>query len=136
MAAQTIKTEIVNDLLVVSAGGSNPSGMAGAGTMTSRWLDMLEMHMCSFNIAWTNVAATAGTISFEGTNDPAQASTSIVTLTPTVILGNGGVLTTIAAASVVIVNFSELPRFVRYKNVQTAGGAVGQFSGWFIAKSA
>lgn len=132
--AQQVLPLIINDLL--GPRSTDGSGKAGAADMYSEWVDLLYYHTSSWNIAWTAVAATAGTISFEGTNDPTYAATSIVTCVPTTIRGNGGSLTVPVTAACIECAFDvkDMPRFMRYKNHQTAGGAVGQFSGWLIAR--
>lgn len=127
MSGATIpKTKIINDYVV---------GQSGLATFSSPWHDFAEFRVAAFNIAWSAFAATSGAITFEATNDPAQAATSIVTLTITTVHGNSGSLNVGASASAVGVVIENAFRFHRFTYTRTGGGTTGQFNAWLIARA-
>jgi hypothetical protein len=114
------KDQEINDYL---------AGQDGSATFNGAWIDTKGFSLLSFNIAWTAVAATSGTLSFDATNDPAKASTSIISsVTVSTIEGNSGALTVSTSAGVVGVNFSRLFRFMRLTYTRSAGGGASQFN--------
>lgn len=108
------------------------NGQSGAASWVSPWFDRQKWHLLSWNVWWTAFAATAGTLSLEGTNDPTQIldttfvpNNPVVPLTITVFHGTWPTVGAIAAAA--LVNTSEGQAFERLKYTRGAGGTTGQF---------
>lgn len=99
---------------------------SGLSSWTSAWVRVGKAgYRCiSWTTAWAAVAATSGTLSFEGTDDPTQ--TSVVALTPTVTHGTYPTVGTAAAAALVVL--ANCPGWVRMRYTRAAGGAAGQFT--------
>ncbi len=117
----------------------------GLASWVSPFVDCTYCHQISFTIAWTAVAATAGTLTIEGTDDPTQANslyshsyayaqvaadftagTNVVPLTITTTHGTYPTVSTSAANAMVILE--NPPRFVRVKYTRSAGGGAAQFT--------
>lgn len=120
------KEQVINDYLV---------GVSGGASFNGGWIDTQAFRVVAFNVSWTAVAATNGTISFEATNDPLQQAGSIVALTITTIHGNGGVLTVGTSASAIGVVIENTFAFHRLKYTRSAGGGAGQFNAWVLGRS-
>lgn len=99
-------------------------GQSGLASFSSPWKDTSKSHCVSFTITWSAFAATAGTLSFEGTDDPLQAAP--VTLTVPTSHGTYPTVGTSAAGCVVV--FENCPRYVRCSYTRSAGGTTGQFN--------
>lgn len=106
------------------------AGQTGAASFDTGWVPVGAngFRNITFTAAWTAVALTAGVLSLEGTDDPAQASTSAVPLTLTATHGTWPNVGT--AAGNAMVGVSDAPAFVRLKYVRSAGGGAGQFNVW------
>lgn len=101
----------------------------GSATWVSRWIELSSpASIISFLITWTAVAATVGVLTVEVTNDPAQASTSVVTLTTASLTLWGTGFVPDASAGKTWLSLEALPRFVRVKYTRSAGGGAAQFS--------
>lgn len=108
----------------------NQSGLA---TWYGPWVDASEYRQYGFTISWTAVAATAGTLSFEGTDDRAQAvtgagGTNVVALT--VVTYHGTYPTVSTSAANCMVRFENPPAFIRPIYTRSAGGGASQFQGF------
>lgn len=110
----------------------------GAATFTGPWINTDGDHMTSFNVWWSAVAATSGTLSFQGTNDetkvtaagdtlgqPNPAAASITAIT--VATSHGTFPTVGTAAANCLVNLTDTPKYIRLKYTSAAGGGVNQF---------
>ena len=85
----------------------------------------------SFTLNWAaGGAGTAGTLSFEGTDDPTQ--NVWVPLTIATFHGTFPTVGTGAAKALVVLD--NCPGYVRLKYTPTGGGAANQFDGW-VTKS-
>lgn len=105
----------------------------GSATWQGAWKDCSKSHCVSFTVTWTAVASTAGTLSLQGTDDPAKAATSLVTLTlPTT---HGAWPTVAATASTALAIIENPPRFVRVVYTRSAGGGAGQFNTYVSARA-
>ena len=106
----------------------NQSGLA---TWYGPWVNAEQYKQYGFTISWTAVASTDGTLSFQGTDDPAQAvagagGTNVVTLT--VSAPAGGTFPTVgAAAANCMVRFENPSHFIRVIYTRVAGGGANQF---------
>ena len=108
----------------------NKSGLA---TWYGPWVDASQYKEFGFTISWSAFAATAGTLSFEGTDDPAQAvtgagGTNVVALT--VATYHGTYPTVGTAAANCMVRFENPPMFIRPIYTRSAGGTTSQFQGF------
>jgi len=108
------------------------SGQTGVANWVTPWRECSQSHQVSFTIGWAAAASTAGTLSFEGTDDPTQAAglvfapeTNVVPLTITTFHGTYPTVSTSAANALVILE--NPPKYVRVKYTFSAGGAAGQF---------
>jgi len=111
---------------------------SGLATWYGPWCDCRELKEIGFTISWTAVAATAGTLSFEGTDDPAQAvagaaGTNVVVLT--IATYHGTYPTVSTAAANCMVRLENPPIYVRPVYTRSAGGGAGQFSGFAHGRS-
>jgi hypothetical protein len=112
---------------------------SGLATWYGPWCDCRELKEIGFTISWTAVAATAGTLSFEGTDDPAQAvagagGTNVVALAN--ITAAGGTYPTVGTvAANCMVRFENPPIYIRVIYTRSAGGGAGQFSGFAHGRS-
>lgn len=116
---------------------SNPDpayllGQTGLASFSGPWVRCDYLHRVSFTVSWTAVAATAGTLSLEGTDYPidrpelgAVPATAIVPLTITAFHGTWPAVAAIAAVGLVIAE--NLPRWVRLTYTRSAGGGAAQF---------
>jgi len=106
---------------------ANQSGLASFDT---GWIPVgaSGFRNISFTAAWLAAASTAFVLSVEGTDDPAQASTSAVPLTLTATHGTWPNVGTSAGNALVAV--SDAPAYVRLKGTRSAGGAANQFNVW------
>ena len=114
-------------------------GQSGLATYVTPWVRTRNFHRVSFTIEWTGVAATAGTLSLEGTDVPADdpaappAATSIVPLTITTFHGTWPAVAAVAANALVVV--ANPPGWVRGRYTRSAGGGAGQFNWRMTANS-
>ncbi len=107
---------------------------SGLATWQSNWVELATpKEILTYNIAWTAVAATDGLITLEGTNDPAKASTSIVTFTTANLTLWGTGFTVSTTAGKTFASVEGAPHFARMVYTRTAGGGAGQFSLWTFA---
>ena len=84
--------------------------------------------VASFTILWAAFAATAGTLSFEGTDDPTNAAASWVPITVAKSHGTFPAVGAVAAKALVLL--SNCPGWVRVKYTRSAGGTADQFQTW------
>lgn len=110
------------------------AAQSGLADWQSEWIPVAAANFrrASFTLAWTLVAATSGTLAFEGTDDPAKAAANVVTLT--IATSHGTYPTVGAAAANALVVLDNCPGYVRVKYTRAAGGGAGQFSG-FVTRS-
>jgi hypothetical protein len=103
------------------------SGVSGLGDWNSGWIPVAAAgyRRASFTLGWAGVAATAGTLAIEGTDDPTQTIAVALTLGtyhgtyPTVGAGAGTLLAVV----------DNCPGWVRLKYTRSGGGAAAQFNG-------
>ncbi len=117
---------------------ANKSGLA---TFSGPWFDASLCKSVSFQLAWSAVAATNGTLSIEGTNDSAEAAADIVTIA-VAAAGIGasvefqGTWPTVGAiAANALVTLRDPPHFVRVSYTRVAGGGANQFQGFAFGRS-
>ena len=116
-------------------------GKSGLATFNGPWFDASLCKSLTFQLSWTAVAATDGTLSCEGTNDPAQAAVNVVTLAVGVVnvgasIEPQGTWPTVGAtASKAQLKIVDPPHFVRVSYTRIAGGGAGQFSGFAFGRS-
>lgn len=139
-------------LIVNLTGKFYMDGFSGLASFTGRWIDTAMLSCISFNIWWTAVAATAGTLAIQASNDMTMGvdpnasgptAESITTLTLTAptggstlgVHGNSGSLAVGASASSVVIIMEKLPKFLRVSYTRSAGGGSGQFFGSVYGKS-
>lgn len=117
----------------------NQSGLA---SFDGAWIDCSRIGTLTFNVWWTAVASTNGTLSVGSSNDQAvgvganPAAGSIVPLTLTAptggngggVHGNAGSLTVSTTASAVMIVIWPVPRLVRLSYTFAAGGGANQFN--------
>ena len=96
------------------------------------WLDCDTVVAIAFHVEWSAFAATDGTLSIEGTNDPTQTKFQALTIN----VSHGTFPTAGATAAGAIVILQNPPRFVRLKYTRTAGGTTGQMNAWVEARYA
>lgn len=102
---------------------------SGAATWTSRWVKLeTPRSVLVYMLAWTAVAATAGTLTIEVTNDPDGGALNTLALDNAQLtwLGTGFAPSTTAGLSLIVLE--NLPRYVRMKYTRSAGGGADQFS--------
>ena len=115
------------------------SGVSGLATFYGAWVDCSFLKQIGFTLSWTAVAATAGVLSVEGTDDAAQAvagagGTNVVAIT--VATATGGTWPNVSTgAANAMVRFENPPRYIRIIYTRTAGGGAGQFSGFAHGRS-
>jgi hypothetical protein len=104
------------------------TGQDGSASFTSAWIPVAVngFRAASFTLAWAGATSTAGTLSFEGTDDPAQG----VVVPLTINTSHGTFPTVGAAASQALVVINNCPAYVRMKWTRSGGGAAGQFNGY------
>ena len=128
----------MSDVPAITKDNAYMVGVSGLATFYGPWVDCSKARSMSFNLAWTAVAATAGTLSIEGTNDDAQAvtgtaGTNVTTLTIGTYHGTYPTVSTSAANCMVIVE--PCPKWVRIVYTRSAGGGAGQFTGRVFGRS-
>ena len=122
-----------NDVYLV-----NQSGLA---TFYGPWFDASACKQLSFTISWSAVAATAGTLAFEVTNDSAQAvagvgGTNVVAVTAALVVAAGGTYPTVStSAANCHVAFENCSHWVRLVYTRSAGGGAGQFQAFAHGRS-
>lgn len=104
-------------------------GAAGANVFNTKAFDCSKSKTASFTISWGAVAATAGTLKFQGTDDPRVISDpgNAVWVDLTVTTFHGSWPTVGATASQALVVLESLPHYVRLVDTQSAGGGANQF---------
>jgi hypothetical protein len=123
--------------------GSSPfymNGFDGRFNFNGRWIDTEKLSYLTFNIWWSAVALTNGTLAIQGSNDLTKGKDpndavagnppddeTVTALTPHVVHGNSASLTVSTTASRVIVVVDKLPKLCRVSYTASAGGASGQF---------
>lgn len=98
---------------------------SGAASWVSAWIPVSQdgWRLASLTVAWGAVAATAGALSIEGTDDP--GGTAAVPLT--VATSHGTWPTVGATASAALVVLTNCPGWIRVRYTRTAGGGADQF---------
>lgn len=123
--------QTLRDINPLSTQDSEPftylASAAMDATTSYPWVDTSDWDSVSFELWWSAVAATNGTISFEGTDDPALVQ-NVVLVTPTVIHGNGNALSVSTTASKVMCMFENTPDFMRAVYTRVAGGSSTQMN--------
>lgn len=104
------------------------AGQSGVTSFTSDWVPVgaAGFRRASFTLNWAGAASTAGTLSFEGTDDPTQT----VAVPLTLATSHGTFPTVGASAAKALVVIDNCPGWVRLKYTGTGGGAANQFDGW------
>lgn len=111
---------------------------SGLATWRSEWVHITKPRcILTWLIAWTAFAATAGTITLEGTNDPLSAvsgaaGNNVFTLTTASLPLWGTGFTPDANAGRTWVALEGCPNYVRMVYTRSAGGGVDQFSYWIF----
>jgi len=114
---------------------------SGSATFNGPWFDASECKSVVFQLSWSAFAATDGTLSCEGTNDPAQAAGNQVTLAVGVVnvgasIEPQGTWPTVGAtASKCTLKIVDPPHFVRISYTRIAGGTTNQFQGFAFGRS-
>lgn len=116
---------------------------SGAASFDGGWIDTAGFAAIVMNVWWSAVAATAGTLALQGSNDavsgvlPAPTAQSIVTLTVAtpangITTGLYGAQPAAGAAGAIMIVFARPPKLVRLDYVRSAGGGAAQFqAAWF-----
>lgn len=107
------------------------ASQSGAASFTSDPIPVAKsgFSRLSLTILWAAVAATAGVLSLEGTDDPTQT-----TWVPLTITTYHGTWPNVAAtASQALVVLSDCPAFVRIRYTRSAGGGAAQFNAYATA---
>ncbi len=112
-----------------------PGTSNGSASFNGAWIDTRKAREALIHFAWTAVAATNSVFTIQGSEDPSVSDTTAVTLTPTVIHGNGAVLTLGATASAAIALVEYIPSFMRIVYTRTAGGGANQLSIWIMGRA-
>lgn len=104
------------------------SAQSGLASFVSGWIPVgrAGLRMASLTLVRTAVASTAGTFSFEATDDPDEAG-GVVLSTPIV---HGSPLLVDASAGQSIVVLANCPGSLRVRYTRTGGGGAGQFFVW------
>lgn len=103
------------------------ASQSGLASWSSAWLAVgsAGYRMLSSTIAWSAVAATAGVITFEGSDDPAHAAPVTLTIDKT----HGDDISAVgASAGEAVVVLADCPGWVRIVYTRSAGGGAGQFT--------
>lgn len=109
----------------------NQSGLA---TFQSPWVDATKWRVVAFEIDWTAVAATAGTLAIEGSldyriPDSGPFVPSALKIVPMTITTSHGTWPTVGvSAANAMVILENTPPLVRVTYTRSAGGAVNQFN--------
>lgn len=104
------------------------TNQSGVASFNGGWIDCLNFPFVSISIWWTAVPSTAGTLSLQATDDPAQTS-ALDTITD--------FNTTVdATAGYAAWRVRNPPRYLRVIWTWTAGGAASQFNGVHTRRSA
>lgn len=104
------------------------SNRAGTTSFASDWLPVAAAgyRNASFTLAWSEAASTAGTLSFEGTDDPSQA-----VYAPLTIATKHGTFPAVGAtADKALVALSNCPGWVRLVYTRSGGGGANQFNAY------
>jgi len=102
------------------------ANQSGAASWDSGWIPVAAagFRNVSMSTSWIAGASTAGTLSWEGTDDPAHGAP--VPLTANTYHGTG--LTVGTGAGQTLIAFSGCPGYVRQKYTRSAGGVANQFN--------
>ena len=111
---------------------------SGAASWYGPWFDCATCHQIGFTVSWSAVAATAGTLAIEGTDDTSQAvagagGANVVTLTVSTSHGTFPTVGTTAANA--MVRLENPPHWVRLKYTRSAGGGASQFQAFAHGRS-
>lgn len=109
---------------------------SGVPAYTTPWFRALDWHRVSFTVSWAGFAATAGVLSFEGTDFPADDVVNIPPaglIVPLTITTFHGTFPNVAAtAGRALVILENPPGWVRGRYTPSGGGTVNQFQ-WLVA---
>ena len=100
----------------------------GTADWQTLWLDFWALQLAQFQVSWTAVAATAGTLQLQGTNDQAQAAGSILSFDNSLLTWWGNGPTVAATASTTMLAVASPMRFHRLIYTRGAGGGADQFT--------
>jgi len=108
------------------------SNQDGSTSFNAGWIDTRKCRELVAHVSWTAIAATAGTLALQGSEDDSLSSTTAVTLTATVTHGaqpTGGT----AGSLILVVEY--IPSFVRLIYTRTGGGGANQFTAWIMGRA-
>lgn len=104
----------------------------GSASFTADVMETRKVRILLVNVAWTAIASTAGTLSVQGTEDPANASTSWVTLTAS---QTNGAQPSAGTAGAILLAYEFVPTWTRLVYTRSAGGGAAQFDAWCMGRS-
>ena len=103
-----------------------------AADILGPWMDCADVVCMGFHAEWAAFAATSGTLSIQGTNDPTQVKFQEMTIA----VSHGTFPTVAAAAAGAIVLVQNPPHWVRLKYTRVAGGTTAQMQAWAFGRCA
>ena len=124
MPSRTSPTQRQDDAYIVN--GSMLANILGP------WIDCADVVCMGFHAEWAAFAATSGTLSIQGSNDPTQTKFQEMTIS----VSHGTWPTVGATAAGAIVLIQNPPHWLRLKYTRVAGGTTNQMQAWAFGRCA